>query len=223
MDREGVLVRGARNYAGLPGASSLDYGQMACSAKVQWPGRADGAMLRVTVRFMNEFQYFFGRWMMRNGDSLVLRTPFSAAQAVEFYRVTAIRSKDTVYMRAIGIDGSMSFRQTFPRGALPHSQASFWSVIAFDTRGKCVLPNVLNRSLLSQGSYFEFNSNGSLTLAFAPVLPYGVARSNWLPTQNAVRYNLIYRFYAPRGPLLRYTYQLPPLIPEPYTPAGGIR
>jgi hypothetical protein len=204
----------------------LDLGETALSTGVAPKSNSRDAVMAPCCAsrcIMNDFHYFFGRWLVRKGDSVDLWTPVPPPKAVEFYRVCTIRSQNTLYMRAIGIDGSRSFRQTFARDALPHSQARFWSVIAFDSNGKCVLTNMLNRSQLSQASHFEFNSNGSLTLAFAPVLPSGVACANWLPTRPGVPYNLTYRFYTPCGALSRNTYRLPPLVPERCTPASGIR
>ena len=47
--------------------------------------------------------------------------------------------------------------------------------MAVDGEKYQVIPNALNRYLLNKQSALQFNPDGSLTLAFAPKLPAGIA------------------------------------------------
>jgi hypothetical protein len=83
--------------------------------------------------------------------------------------------------------------------------------VAFDAGNDRVIPNPLNRFLLDNRSDLKLNTDGSLTLVFAPRLPDGVPQSNWLPTPAGQNYDLTYRFYAPAKSLIEGRY-FPPLL-----------
>jgi hypothetical protein len=137
---------------------------------------------------------------------------FLMRSIVNYVGIWANSPREAVYFGNVGLDGSQTYTQTFPKEALPPRKARyFWSVIAVDTVNYRVIPNPLNRYLLNKQSDLTPNADGSLTLVFAPKPPDGVPQSNWLPTPNGQNYNLIYRFYGPAKDIVQGRYY-PPLL-----------
>jgi hypothetical protein len=138
---------------------------------------------------------------------------YATRSVVNFVGIWANNAKEAVYFGAIGLNGSETYIQTFPKDALPGSRVQyFWSVIAVDAENFRVIPNPLNRYLLNKQSPLKFNPDGSLTLAFAPKLPAGVPETNWLPTPDGKRYNLTFRFYGPAKDVVSGNYYPPALV-----------
>ena len=124
-------------------------------------------------------------------------------------------AKEVIYFTAQGVDGGKTFRQTYPRQALPTSKAHyFWSVIAVDGEKFQVIPNPKSRYLLNKQSPLKYGPDGSLTLVFAPTLPEGTADANWLPTPAGQKYNLTYRVYGPAPDVVSGAYYPPPLVEQ---------
>ena len=158
---------------------------------------------------------FFSRWF-RNAAEALERKDVGQSVSVHLHRVEAVRGRDTVYYRAMDLDGGVALRQTFPRDEWPHDIATFWSVIAFDGANRKLIPNSLNRHLLSKNSELQPNANGSLTLYFGPRPPESLPNANWLPTRSGRKYNLIYRFCSPGNVMAHSRYELPILIGRRY-------
>lgn len=126
------------------------------------------------------------------GDDYTTRT------AVNLVGIWANNSAEVTYFGNRGLDGGQVYSQTFPVAALPWKHARyFWSVIAVDAQDFKVIPNPIDRFLLNKESALTYNADGSLTLVYAPTLPPGTPRSNWLPTPAGRRYNLTFRYYGP--------------------------
>jgi hypothetical protein len=141
------------------------------------------------------------------------RTDYTMRTVSNYAGIWANNGKEVVYFAGMGLDGSQTYTQTFPKEALPLSKTRyFWSVIAVDTTDFKVIPNQLNRFLLNKQSPLQLNDDGSLTLVFAPKLPEDIPESNWLPTPNGKKYNLTYRFYGPTKDVADGTYFPPPLV-----------
>ena len=141
------------------------------------------------------------------------RTDYTMRTVANYAGIWANTGKEVVYFAGMGLDGSQTYTQTFPKEALPLSKTRyFWSVIAVDTTDFKVIPNQLNRFLLNKQSPLQLNDDGSLTLVFAPKLPEDIPESNWLPTPNGKKYNLTYRFYGPTKDVADGTYFPPPLV-----------
>ena len=138
---------------------------------------------------------------------------YQMRSVVNLVGIWANNAKEAVYFGVIGLDGSRTYIQTYPKSELPSSKAQyFWSVIAVDGEKYQVIPNSLNRYLLNKQSALQFNPDGSLTLAFAPKLPAGISQSNWLPTPEGKRYNMTYRFYGPSKDVAGGKYYPPALV-----------
>jgi hypothetical protein len=131
-----------------------------------------------------------------------------------FTGIWANNAREVVYFAGqAGIDGNRTYTQTFPANALPASKARyFWSVVVVDGEKFQVIPNPLNRYLLNKQSALEMNDDGSLTLAFGPKQPAGIAQANWLPTPAGKAYNMTYRFYGPSKDVTDGTWYPPPLV-----------
>ena len=130
-----------------------------------------------------------------------------------FTGIWANNAREVVYFAGQNIDGTRTFTQTFPANALPESKTRyFWSVIVVDAEKFQVIQNLLNRYLLNKQSALQMNDDGSLTLAFGPKQPDGIAQANWLPTPAGKTYNMTYRFYGPSKDVADGTWYPPPLV-----------
>lgn len=137
---------------------------------------------------------------------------FRARTLVNLAGIWANNADEAVYFGNMGLDGGATYLQNFPADALPKAKARyFWSVIAVDAKDFRVISNPLKRYLLNNRSPLKYNADGSLTLAFAPAQPKGVAKANWLPTPAGAPYNLTFRFYGPSGDVAGGQYFPPPL------------
>ncbi|RKP53511.1 DUF1254 domain-containing protein [Pararobbsia silviterrae] len=140
------------------------------------------------------------------GDDYMTRT------LVNYAGIWANTRDEVVYFTAQHLDGSTSYTMTFPASALPKSKARyFWSVVAVDAKTFRVLPTPTRRYLLNKESHVKYDEDGSLTLAFGPKRPSDVPATNWLPTVEAVDYNLTFRFYGPAADVANGKY-FPPAL-----------
>jgi hypothetical protein len=130
------------------------------------------------------------------------------------------RGNTAIYFRAMEVDGSVTYTQTFPKTALPDCKARCWSVVVVEASSDSLIPNPLNRHLLSSLSLLEFDADGSLTLIFGPTPPVDKYLSNWLPTHFGRTFNITHRFYVPTEDVSLGDYFPPPLIPDGNEPNG---
>ncbi len=130
---------------------------------------------------------------------------------VDFTGLWANTPWEAVYFDGSRFDGSQTYTQTYSKDALSALKEHYWSVVAVTAKDSRVIANPLGRYLLNDQSDLKLNTDGSLTLTFAPKLPDGVPQSNWLPTPQGQEYNLTYRFYAPAKYLVEGRYY-PPLL-----------
>jgi hypothetical protein len=126
--------------------------------------------------------------------------------------------EEVIYYKAfIGPDGERlsgdhSYVLHFTKEQLPAQYATyFWSVIAVDSVHRRVLPNPLQRYLISNQSKLEYGEDGSLTLYFGDAKPPEAPEGNWLPTPKGQGYSLTFRFYRPQGGVADGSYFPPPL------------
>lgn len=132
---------------------------------------------------------------------------------VSFIDIWANSSTEAVYFDQLDLDGGHTYTLTFPEGALPRQKAQyFWSVIAVDGEHFRLIPNSIDRYLLSNQSILKLNANGSLTLVFAPRLPESFSKSNWLPTPEGKKYKLTLRLYGPPKDVSSGKYYPPALV-----------
>jgi hypothetical protein len=93
------------------------------------------------------------------------------------------------------IDGDKHYTVTFPKTALPESDAPpAWSIVVDNPVGG---PTRKDRNMLASGSRLAAAPDGSIVIGFGPTRPTGVPEGNWLRTEAVGRSNLAYRIYRP--------------------------
>jgi hypothetical protein len=119
--------------------------------------------------------------------------------AGQFYLIN-IKDKD-----GNAYDGGNAYRLTVPPNA-PVEQ--YWSVTAYDRQTHALIRNVDRASRASNATDVQKNADGSVDLYLGPRAPAG-KESNWIPTDSARRFELMFRLYAPTKALFDKTWKLP--------------
>ena len=119
--------------------------------------------------------------------------------AGQFYLIS-IKDKD-----GESYDGGKTYRLTVPPDA-PVQQ--YWSVTAYDRQTHALIKNVNRASRASNSAEVQKNANGSVDLYFGPKAPAG-KESNWVPTDPARKFELMFRLYAPTKALFEKAWKLP--------------
>jgi hypothetical protein len=117
----------------------------------------------------------------------------------QFYLIS-IRDKD-----GDAFDGAKTYRLTVPANA-PVEQ--YWSVTAYDRQTHALIRNVARASRSSQIPEMQKNADGSTDVYFGPKAPAG-KDSNWVPTDPARKFELMFRAYAPTKALFDKSWVLP--------------
>src|SRR5262245_8272521 len=112
----------------------------------------------------------------------------------------SIRDKD-----GDAFDGSKTYRLTVPPDP-PVEQ--YWSVTAYDRQTHALIRNMARASRSSQIPELQKNADGSIDIYFGPTPPAG-KDSNWVPTDPARKFELMFRAYAPTKALFEKTWVLP--------------
>jgi hypothetical protein len=118
--------------------------------------------------------------------------------AGQFYLIN-IKDKD-----GDSYDGGKTYRLTVPPDA-PVEQ--YWSVTAYDRQTHALIKNVNRASRASNSAEVQKNANGSVDLYFGPKAPAGT-ESNWVPTDPARKFELMFRLYAPTKALFDKAWKL---------------
>lgn len=119
--------------------------------------------------------------------------------AGQFYLVS-IRDKD-----GDAYDGGRTYRLRVPPNA-PVEQ--YWSVTAYDRRTHALIKGMPRASRSSQIADLQKNTDGSIDVYFGPNAPAG-KDSNWVPTDPARKFELMFRLYAPTKALFDKAWVLP--------------
>jgi hypothetical protein len=117
-------------------------------------------------------------------------------------------------------DGGKMYRLTVPPDA-PVEQ--YWSVTAYDRRTHALIKGMSRASRSSQIPEMQKNADGSMDIYFAAKPPQG-RESNWVPTDPARQFELMFRAYAPTKALFEKTWRLPDveqLKASELTPTGA--
>jgi len=118
--------------------------------------------------------------------------------AGQFYLI-AIKDKD-----GNGLDGASTYRLTVPPNP-PIEQ--YWSVTAYDRETHALIRNMPRASRSSQIPEMQKNADGSVDVYFGPAAPAG-KESNWVPTDPARGFELMFRLYAPKKEFFEKTWKL---------------
>ncbi len=119
--------------------------------------------------------------------------------AGQFYLIS-IRDKD-----GQSFDGGKTYRLQVPAAA-PVEQ--YWSVTAYDRQTHALIRNMPRASRSSQIPEMQKNADGSTDVYFGPQAPAG-KDDNWVPTDPARKFELMFRLYAPTKALFDKTWRLP--------------
>ena len=106
----------------------------------------------------------------------------------------------------IEIDSCHAF-DAFERAAdAPVEQ--YWSVTAYDRKTHALIRNMPRASRSSQIPELQKNADGSVDVYFGPDAPPD-KDSNWVPTDPAREFELMFRLYAPTKALFDKSWVLP--------------
>lgn len=118
----------------------------------------------------------------------------------------SIRDKD-----GDAFDGAKSYRLTVPPNP-PVEQ--YWSVTAYDRQTHALIKNMPRASRSSQIPDLQKNPDGSVDVWFGPKAPAD-KDANWVPTDPARKFELMFRAYAPTKALFEKTWILPDVVKAP--------
>ncbi len=102
-------------------------------------------------------------------------------------------------------DGAKSYHLRVPPNP-PVEQ--YWSVTAYDRLTHALIKGVDRASRASNSSEIRKNADGSVDLYLGPAAPVSLD-SNWIPTDPARPFELMFRAYAPTKALFEKTWTLP--------------
>jgi hypothetical protein len=119
--------------------------------------------------------------------------------AGSFY-LMAIKDAD-----GLPFEGARAYRLTVPPDA-PVTQ--YWSATIYDRATHALIRDVQRSSVSSQSPGVLRNTDGSVDVYFAPQPPAGRA-DNWVPTNAAGEFEVLFRFYGPEQPVFDKTWRLP--------------
>jgi hypothetical protein len=116
----------------------------------------------------------------------------------QFYLIS-IRDRD-----GQSFDGGNTYRLTVPANP-PVEQ--YWSVTAYDRQTHALIKNMPRASRSSQIPELQKNADGSVDIYFGPAAPAG-KDANWVPTDPARKFELMFRAYAPTKALFEKSWVL---------------
>jgi hypothetical protein len=140
-----------------------------------------------------------------------------------FYGVTGITPAMAMRLPGIGsqyllamldadknaFDGAKTYKVTLPKG-IP--EANFWSLTVYDNITRSMLDTPQRFPRAGSQSYpspaTEPNADGSTTVYFAPTLPPGVKRGNWIQTVPGKGWFTVLRLYSPLEPFFTKAWRL---------------
>jgi hypothetical protein len=119
--------------------------------------------------------------------------------AGQFYLIS-IRDKD-----GQSFDGNNTYRLHVPPN-VPVEQ--YWSLTAYDRQTHALIKNMPRASRASNASDVQKNADGSVDIYIGPKAPVG-KEANWVPTDPARKFELMFRLYAPTKDFFDKKWALP--------------
>jgi len=102
------------------------------------------------------------------------------------------------------LKGARAYRLTVPANP-PVEQ--YWYVTAYDRQTHALIKNMPRASRSSQIPELQKNADGSVDIYFGPAAPAG-KEANWVPTDPARKFELMFRAYAPTKALFEKSWVL---------------
>jgi len=106
------------------------------------------------------------------------------------------------------LDGAASYTLRVPPDA-PVTQ--YWSATVYDRGTHTLLRGIDRAGRSSQSAGLMTEDDGSVVLHFGPTAPPG-AEANWVPTDPARPFEVLFRFYGPEPALFDKTWRLSDLV-----------
>ncbi|WP_249142957.1 DUF1254 domain-containing protein [Bradyrhizobium liaoningense] len=103
------------------------------------------------------------------------------------------------------LEGNVTYRLTVPANA-PVKQ--YWSATVYDRETHALVRNMPSASRASISPGIQKNADGSVDVYFGPKAPEG-KEANWVPTDPARKFELLFRLYGPEKPLFDHSWKLP--------------
>ncbi|HJR75568.1 MAG TPA: DUF1214 domain-containing protein [Nitrospiraceae bacterium] len=102
-------------------------------------------------------------------------------------------------------DGGNTYRLNVPANA---PVKLYWSATAYDRATHALIRNMSwsSRSSITPG--LQKNADGSVDIYFSPAAPAG-KESNWVPTDQKGKFEVLFRLYGPKKPFFEKTWKLP--------------
>ena len=119
--------------------------------------------------------------------------------AGQFYLIN-IKDKD-----GESYDGAKTYRQHVPPN-VPIDQ--YWSLTAYDRETHALIKNVDRASRASNAAEVKKNPDGSVDIYIGAKTPAG-QETNWIPTDPARRFELMFRLYGPKKEFFDKVWALP--------------
>jgi hypothetical protein len=116
------------------------------------------------------------------------------------YYLMAIKDKN-----GNALDGGGAYRLTVPANA-PVRQ--YWSATAYDRATHALIRDTARSGRSSQSPGLQVNADSSVDIYFGPQAPDG-KESNWVPTNAAGKFEVLFRFYGPEKAVFDKTWKLP--------------
>ncbi|WFU77454.1 DUF1254 domain-containing protein [Bradyrhizobium sp. CIAT3101] len=102
-------------------------------------------------------------------------------------------------------EGSAIYRLTVPANA---PVRNYWSATVYDRETHALVRNMPSASRASISPGLPKNADGSVDVYFGPKAPDG-KEANWVPTDPARKFELLFRLYGPEKPLFDHSWKLP--------------
>ena len=103
------------------------------------------------------------------------------------------------------LDKASSYHLAVPAKA-PVTQ--YWSATTYDRATHAFIRGMERFSRSSQNPDLQINCDGSVDLYFGP-RDHDGEETNWIPTNGEGQFEVLFRFYGPKEPLLEKTWKLP--------------
>lgn len=123
--------------------------------------------------------------------------------AGQFYLI-AIKDRD-----GADFDGGKTYHLHVPTNA-PVQQ--YWSLTAYDRETHALIRHMPRASRASNSDEVKANPDGSVDLYIGPKAPSG-AEANWIPSDPARGFELMFRAYGPTPALFDHSWALPDVAP----------
>jgi hypothetical protein len=133
--------------------------------------------------------------------------------AGQFYLIN-IKDKD-----GTDYDGANIYRLHVPPG-VPIDQ--YWSLTAYDRDTHALIKNLDRASRASNSTDVNKNGDGSVDLYLGPKAPAG-QESNWIPTDPARKFELMFRLYGPKKEFFAKVWTLPDVEKVATTVGSGAK